>query len=1082
MIKNLFRFDPHHRCFLPLTVFFLSLVMAMGLTATYAQPADAPPPCPPEGCANPFDELLKKATLKKVLDNGSDASQFTGSTTIGGPLTVKGLEVKGNMKVVSHYFDANDDEWLRVKDKDGGTYKDVAVGRFWADQLAYLRGDIRLGDDQNSGKLYFGYADSSKYIAVENWWMAFHGHGNEGWKFIDDTGDVIMQINGKGANDGNVSIPRALVTGELKISAGAAVGKVLTSDANGNATWQAAPSPIPSGTSGQTLRHDGTKWVANSLLLNNGSKVGIGMANPISTLDVYAQIQWVQTEGRAAGYGEYSTATGYYVNFNGDFYKQFSAGDKFKTGDTIYTVRGIKDPGGYVFIDKAYVFPPARWNAPVFLVEKAPMFRVANEMSPQAFIVDGKGNVGVGTANPVSPLTIYNSSNVGPKLTLAAPGGGNPSIDFRPYQNDSQWSSPAQASITATDNNWSADIHFSTKSSGALGNALVDRVFIKNDGNVGIGTTDPKSRLQVNGTLGLHDANGDDGKKWSIYGWDNQLQFTKRNNDWSYNSTPLTIWEDGSISIPGIIGVGGIKFATGAGAGKVLTSDASGNATWQAASQWVTTGNNISYTNGKVGIGTSGFSTGEKLAVKGDEGTQFGIYPGYLDNVANTDWVTMEIPGAKNLRVWDSFSVDGKVGLGTTSPNAKLEIWPSPNSWSGDLNALRITSPDSRYRLNVRTEIVESGIVGWVFRTHHADNSSESDALSISSLGNVGIGKTNPTQKLEVNGHILANAMRVYGGYCFETSNGMSDCISRGAWNSVKNVGGSSSSKPFTGPMYVRGSGGSGQIRIAPTTSGEEASIGFYESPSFDTNALHWVIGKGAWHSSNKDFLRIGSTVMGSPLMTFDDDGNGSVGIGTDNPDNSYRLHVIGSMNLAYNGNDTVALNDKEKLAFATDRIGLDVAELFEAEEQTEVGDIVVVSEKGRKVRKSSTPYQNEVIGVVSGSPAILFEGSSVIAGPKLDRFTKGKKPPVALAGRVPVKVSLENGSIKPGDYLTTSSIPGVAMKATDAGQTIGVALEFYDQHREGKVLTFINIGEKNVGSVIKKLEKRIEDLEQRER
>ncbi|MBI4039324.1 hypothetical protein HY388_00670 [Candidatus Daviesbacteria bacterium] len=58
-------------------------------------------------------------------------------------------------------------------------------------------------------------------------------------------------------------------------------------------------------------------------------------------------------------------------------------------------------------------------------------------------------------------------------------------------------------------------------------------------------------------------------------------------------------------------------------------------------------------------------------------------------------------------------------------------------------------------------------------------------------------------------------------------------------------------------------------------------------------------------------------------------------------------------------------------------------------------------------------------------------------------------KPGVALAGRVPVKVSLENGPIEKGDYLTSSSTPGVAMKATKPGQVVGKALEPFGQKSE---------------------------------
>ena len=82
------------------------------------------------------------------------------------------------------------------------------------------------------------------------------------------------------------------------------------------------------------------------------------------------------------------------------------------------------------------------------------------------------------------------------------------------------------------------------------------------------------------------------------------------------------------------------------------------------------------------------------------------------------------------------------------------------------------------------------------------------------------------------------------------------------------------------------------------------------------------------------------------------------------------------------------------------------------------------------KLVKSSKPYDNSVIGVISTKPSLTFSPDLI----------NGK--PVALSGRVPVKVSNENGEIKPGDFLTSSSIPGVAMKATKPGQVIGKALE----------------------------------------
>ena len=72
------------------------------------------------------------------------------------------------------------------------------------------------------------------------------------------------------------------------------------------------------------------------------------------------------------------------------------------------------------------------------------------------------------------------------------------------------------------------------------------------------------------------------------------------------------------------------------------------------------------------------------------------------------------------------------------------------------------------------------------------------------------------------------------------------------------------------------------------------------------------------------------------------------------------------------------------------------------------------------------------------------------------DKGGYGNPIAIALSGRVPVKVSTENGAIVAGDYLTSSSITGVAMKATKAGPIIGLAMESYDGTDVGKVLTFI--------------------------
>lgn len=67
--------------------------------------------------------------------------------------------------------------------------------------------------------------------------------------------------------------------------------EVMTQDGeDGLPGPQGEPGPLVAGSSGQTLRHDGTTWVANSVLQNDGTNVGVGVS-PTQKLDVNGQIR-----------------------------------------------------------------------------------------------------------------------------------------------------------------------------------------------------------------------------------------------------------------------------------------------------------------------------------------------------------------------------------------------------------------------------------------------------------------------------------------------------------------------------------------------------------------------------------------------------------------------------------------------------------------------------------------------------------------------------------------------------------------------------------------------------------------------
>ncbi len=136
----------------------------------------------------------------------------------------------------------------------------------------------------------------------------------------------------------------------------------------------------------------------------------------------------------------------------------------------------------------------------------------------------------------------------------------------------------------------------------------------------------------------------------------------------------------------------------------------------------------------------------------------------------------------------------------------------------------------------------------------------------------------------------------------------------------------------------------------------------------------------------------------------------------------------------------------------------MDLAEAYASAQATEAGDLVaLVPTSEATVRKSSKRYEPLLLGVVSTNPGLVFDnGKTHLAGDNSVAASKDKAV-IALAGRVPVKVSIENGAVHVGDPLTSSSHPGVAMKATAAGKIIGYALA--PASKNGKVLMFVQPG-----------------------
>jgi hypothetical protein len=140
------------------------------------------------------------------------------------------------------------------------------------------------------------------------------------------------------------------------------------------------------------------------------------------------------------------------------------------------------------------------------------------------------------------------------------------------------------------------------------------------------------------------------------------------------------------------------------------------------------------------------------------------------------------------------------------------------------------------------------------------------------------------------------------------------------------------------------------------------------------------------------------------------------------------------------NATGEMLLNDS-KLDVYNNDIGLNTGEVIILDDDS-VGDTTIAHDSLNSWVAISVDG-TEVIRFKNTGPGNV-DANGTVASNAFDWGTWGK--PLALAGRVPCKVSLENGPIERGDLLTTSSTPGHAMKATELwrGGIVGTALQAF--------------------------------------
>ena len=466
-----------------------------------------------------------------------------------------------------------------------------------------------------------------------------------------------------------------------------------------------------------------------------------------------------------------------------------------------------------------------------------------------------------------------------------------------------------------------------------------------------------------------------------------------------------------------------------------------------------------SYFAGNVGIGTT--TPNNKLDIYSTTKSAIGFSGASGDTYKWTIGMDVSnggrfsIASSTALGTLDRFVIDGNgnVGIGTTSPYAKLTVWGSGTGTNQLVNFV---------------------------------NNASTTLWTLLENGNVGIGTTSPWTTLSVNG---SSDLGNFGlaGYFTATSTTATTTISGGL-----NVGNGAIMYDYSSGVASVGNLELGSLNFdtnagtvswmdMPVTS--SATVGTVESYSaqLDGTALITAysqsdgagniklsaVGIGTTTPTARLTVTTATTTENIPLFTvasstgatlFTILNSGYTGIGTTTSAVNNALVVQGGVCIT--AGTTCPTVSSGSLSLDTAGAGggnpgvFDIAERYPASEVMETGEIAALDIDTEDTAVIKKGAQGDVLlGIVSTKAAIGINGSTLVLAP--DYEATSTKPLIALAGRVPVKISMEGGAIKKGDRITASSVAGIGMKATTtAQQTVGVALA--KQETDGTVLVIV--------------------------
>jgi hypothetical protein len=463
---------------------------------------------------------------------------------------------------------------------------------------------------------------------------------------------------------------------------------------------------------------------ANLFVDTSTSRVGIGMSNPSYTLDVDGDINlstgstlkingtdavfsnWTANGSdiyRSSGNVGIGVAPSYTLDVDGDI--NLSTGSTLKINGTDAVFSNWTVSGSDIYRSSGNV--GIGTNSPATKLNmKGGVFLAENQASTNTQILyyDGGGTGGNNNSYTIANekfgtgVFVNDTGTTGSTITLvnkesASNTTKHASIGFVNTDTTANGKFGGQIGFWPEDSNASKQqVRIYTSGTSAGYNLPVQRMVVTGDGNVGIGTTSPGAKLDVNGNIGAtHVSLG-------------TTRYPTLGGNW------LTIF---SPTYNGAIGNnhpdpdGGILF----------TNQSSGG-----AFPW-------------------GYYMGVVKDVASTNGTTQRFDIGKSNDLNTSDYTS----GADTLTPYLTID-NGNVGIGTTNPTHQLHIGPKDN------DHIYLASSNNSYGWTIDTDDQGSGTVP--FRIIKRTDGVDSTVLTIKNQdGKVGIGTTSPSTLLDVVGH-----------------------------------------------------------------------------------------------------------------------------------------------------------------------------------------------------------------------------------------------------------------------------------------------------------------------------------------